>query len=271
VCDVVWTGADGRDDDVSCGLKIGLGIRKRGRVSRLDFSRRAEPDALPELMDEPCSYEEFQACLVDLEKVNRLSRGYRPTLSWLDDLLEHAKTGKTLRIVDVGCGGGDMLRQVAEWARRRGVPVALTGVDLNPYAARAARMLTCPKMGIEWVTGDAFSLAPADGIDVVISSLFTHHLPTDEVVRFLAWMESVARHGWFVNDLCREPVPYYLFGAMAKVAGWHRFVQHDGPVSFRRSFREGDWQRMGLAAGVAMEDVSLKRWTPARLCVSRLK
>jgi hypothetical protein len=74
-----------------------------------------------------------------------------------------------------------------------------------------------------------------------------------------------------VNDLCREVVPYYLFGPLAKVMGWHRFVQHDGPVSFRRSFREDDWRRMCVAAGIDLEDVSLKRWTPARLCVGRLK
>jgi hypothetical protein len=50
---------------------------------------------------------------------------------------------------------------------------------------------------------------------------------------------------------------------------WHRFVQHDGPVSFRRSFREDDWQRMTAASGVP--STKLKRWTPARLCVERMK
>jgi SAM-dependent methyltransferase len=237
-------------------------------VGRVDFSRRVEPEELPEWMDEPCSYEDFRKCLVDLEKVNRWSLGYRPTLAWLEGMV---RPGETLRVVDVGCGGGDVLRQVDAWARQRGVQVALTGVDLNPYAARAARQLTCPKMGIEWVTGDAFSLSETDGIDVVISSLFTHHLPADEIVRFLAWMESVARRGWFVNDLCRGAVPYYAFMLIAKAAGWHRFVQHDGPVSFRRSFCEDDWLTMCAEADIAGADVSLRRWTPGRLCVGRVK
>jgi hypothetical protein len=52
---------------------------------------------------------------------------------------------------------------------------------------------------------------------------------------------------------------------------WHRFVQHDGPVSFRRSFREADWQQMLAAAGIAADAVTLKRWTPARLCVGRIR
>jgi len=75
--------------------------------------------------------------------------------------------------------------------------------------------------------------------------------------------------GWFVNDLVREAVPYYAFGVVAKLAGWHRFVQHDGPVSFRRAFREADWERMCTAAGVGA--VTMRRWTPGRLCVGRVK
>ena len=106
---------------------------------------------------------------------------------------------------------------------RRGVEVRLVGVDLNPYAARAAKEWGGDD-GIEWVTGDAFSI-PGD-VDVVVSSLFTHHLEGPEVVRFLRWMEATARRGWFVNDLCREAAPYYAFGLLAKAAGWHRFVQH---------------------------------------------
>jgi SAM-dependent methyltransferase len=231
----------------------------------VDFSRRVEPGELAEWMDEPCSYEEFRECLEDLEKVNRWTLGYRPTLAWLEGL--EVAPGEVLRVVDVGCGGGDMLRRVDAWARARGTRVELTGIDLNPYAARAAKAFTCPKMGIEWVTGDALSYAGE--VDVVISSLLTHHLATAEVVRFLGWMETVARRGWFVNDLCREAVPYYAFGVVAKVAGWHRFVQHDGPVSFRRSFREEDWQRMCQAAGVGTVD--MRRWTPGRLCVGRVK
>ncbi|HEY5331864.1 MAG TPA: methyltransferase domain-containing protein [Acidobacteriaceae bacterium] len=234
----------------------------------MDFERRVEPSELPEWMDGSCSYEDFRDCLVDLEQVNRWSLGYRPTLAWLDRLVDFARTGEALRIVDVGCGGGDLLRRVAEWARRRGVEVRLVGVDLNPYAARAAREFGGDE-GIEWVSGNAFSYA--GDVDVVVSSLFTHHLEEDEVVRFLRWMEATARRGWFVNDLCREAAPYYAFGWLAKAAGWHRFVQHDGPVSFRRAFREDDWLRMCAEAGIAGADVNLRRWRPARLCVGRLK
>ena len=234
---------------------------------RVDLSRRTEPAELPEWMDEPCSYEDFRQCLVDLQQVNRLTLAYRSTLHFLDRLIAQLTATEPLRIVDVGSGGGDLLRRIERWAKQRGVAVELTGIDLNPYAARAAREFTASDSAIRWVTGNAFSYNQP--IDVVVSSLFTHHLAEAEIVQFLAWSESVARLGWFVNDLAREAIPFRFFGPWARVMGWHRFVRHDGPVSFRRSFREPDWERMLGAARV--RGARLQRWTPARLCVGQLK
>jgi SAM-dependent methyltransferase len=237
----------------------------------VDFSRRADPAALPEWMDEPCTYDDFRACLIDLAQVNRLTRAYRPTLQFLDRVAAAAPPQTALHIVDVGCGGGDMLRHVERWAALRRIPVHLTGIDLNPYAARAAHEFTSNTSAIQWITGDAFSYAPPQGIDVVLSSLFTHHLREPEIFHFLAWMEAVARCGWFISDLCREPTPCHLFGLLAKAACWHRFVQHDGPVSFRRSFRESDWERMLSAAGIQPPAVKIARRFPGKLCVERIK
>ena len=235
----------------------------------VDLSRRAAPSELPEWMDEPCSYEDFRECLVDLRQVNRLTLSYRPTLDFLDRVVALAKPQQPLRIVDVGFGGGDMLRCVERWATNRGLAVRLVGIDLNPYAARAAKDFTANGNAIQWITGDAF--AYTEPVDVVLSSLFTHHLEEVEIVRFLAWSEAIAQRGWFVNDLVREATPYRLFGLLATVMRWHRFVRHDGPVSFRRSFREEDWLRMMEAAGIATATTRLARWTPGRLCVEHIK
>jgi len=162
-----------------------------------------------------------------------------------------------------------MLRRIARWATRRGIAVQLTGIDLNPHAARAAREFTSANVAIDWITGDAFSYT--EPADVILSSLFTHHLSEPDIVRFLAWMDSVARRGWFINDLVREKTPLQLFTVLSRLARWHRFVRHDGPVSFRRSFREADWQRMLSAAGIPLAAITLQRWTPGRLCVGRLR
>src|SRR5271155_5488164 len=121
--------------------------------AQIDFSRRASPRELPELMDGDCSYEDFRDCLRSLETVNRWLLGYRPTLAWLERLPHGLRD--PIHIVDVGCGGGGLLRQIAGWARRRGIAVQLTGIDLNPYAARAAAESTPKEFGITWMTDDA--------------------------------------------------------------------------------------------------------------------
>jgi SAM-dependent methyltransferase len=234
----------------------------------VDFTRRAEPSQLPEWMDEPCTYADFRACLVDLAHCNRLTLAARPTLDFLNRIAATQPPQTPLRILDVGFGGGDMLRRIERWAAHRNLPVQLTGIDLNPYAARAAAEFTPPGSQIQWLTGDAYSYA--EPVDIILSALLTHHLETPELVRFLAWSDATARRGWFINDLCREPVPARLFTLLAGTLRWHRFVQHDGPVSFRRAFREADWQAALSAARVPSSATRLQRWTPGRLCVERM-
>jgi len=232
----------------------------------LDFSRRAQ---LTELMDEPCSREELRACLRDLAKVNRMTLGYRPLLKWLNAM--HSSTAGPMRILDVGCGYGDTARRIARWADARSIAVALTGLDVNPDTVAIAAEASPLECEIEWICADIFAFVPKKPIDIVICSLFTHHLPEADVVRFLRWMEANAMRGWFVSDLSRSAVPFHLFRVLSKAARLHRFVQHDGPVSFARSFLPEDWRRMCAAAGLTTNDVSIRRFRPARLCVARSK
>lgn len=235
--------------------------------STLDFSRRAD---LTEIMDEPCSREELRACLQDLAKLNRWFLGYRPTLHWLDSLQLH-KLNAPVHIVDVGSGYGDTLRRIEKWARERAVRVKLTGYDLNPDTVVIAANACSANSRIEWVAADIFDSQNGEPIDIVISSLFTHHLVKSDVVRFLEWMEEQSRIGWFINDLSRAPIPYHLLKAFSKVAGMHRFVQHDGPVSIQRAFVAEDWRQMCSAAGLRQDDIVIQGFTPGRLCVGRRK
>ncbi len=223
------------------------------------------------MMDQPCSYEELRGCLHDIARVNRLTFAYWPTFSWMAGLIAAHPPSEPLRVVDVGCGDGDMLRRIDTWAAKRGVPVALTGIDLNPDAIRAAREATPPTQQIEWIVGDALANAAMGDIDVVISSLLTHHLTDSQIVQFLQWTERATRRGWFVNDLHRKPVPYHLFRLWVRFTNWHPFVKNDGAVSIRRSFVAEDWKRLCAAAELDAKTVSIKEYRPARLCVGRIK
>src|SRR3546814_130199 len=176
--------------------------------------------------------------------VNRLTLAGRPTLGWLDQAVVGMRPGTALSIVDIGSGYGDMLRLVHRWAARRGLKVSLTGVDLNPWSAKAAAAATPPGMAIKYVTADLFDYRPSQPPDIILSSLFAHHLPDDSLVRFLRWMDASAGLGWFVNDLRRSPAAYRLFGVGTAVGGWPRFIRHDGLISITRAFVEADWERL---------------------------
>jgi SAM-dependent methyltransferase len=233
----------------------------------LDFTRRAQ---LTEKMDAPCSRETLRACLKDIARVNRWMGAYRPTLTWLEQVVRSLpKRNGPLRILDVGSGYGDALRRVERWAYKRGLAVELTGLDLNPDATAIAADATPQDSRIQWVSGDVLDYAPAEPVDMVISSLFTHHLADEQIVQFLSWMETHARVGWFVNDLSRAPIPYHLFRLFARLIRLHPFVQYDGPVSIRRAFVEEDWRRMLGSARVSGTEI--RTYKPARLCVARSK
>ena len=238
-------------------------------MAAIDFSRR---NSLSELMDaEDTDFQTFRACLVDLTKVNRLTFAYRPTLDFFKQLtlVGGLPWDRKVSVVDIGSGSGDMLRKVDRWAAARAYKLDLVGVDLNPWSAVTAQQLTNPRRRIRFVTENIFDYRPSTPIDIVISSLFTHHLDDTSIVEFLRWMETNARIGWFINDLHRHPVAYHLFKHASRTLGFHHFVQHDGPVSIARAFSPSDWQNLLQTANIP--NAVVKSYFPFRLCVSRIK
>ena len=236
-----------------------------------DFSKR---DTTPELMDtEAVSYEELRGVLKELTRANELSLAYRPTLAFFKRLAREGRLpyDRPVIVIDAASGYGDMARKVDAWAAKNGVSLDITGVDMNPSAARAAAEAAAPDRPLHWVTANLFDFRPARGADIIMSSLFTHHLGDAELVRFIRWMEENARIGWFINDIERHPLPYYFL----KFAFWatrrHRFMHHDGPVSVASAFTRRDWARLLREAGLREGAARIESWMPFRLCVSRIK
>jgi SAM-dependent methyltransferase len=226
-----------------------------------DLSVRSLED---EQMDDPAlSPEEYRRVLADLGRVNRWTFAARPTL----DFLRRGTAGtKGFTLLDVGFGEGGMLRAIAGWARRRGIEARLTGVDLNPKSAAAARAATPPELGIDWRTGDYQDLGR---FDFVVSSLVAHHMTGEQLGAFLSWMEGHAERGWMINDLHRHPFAYQGYPFLARLLRVHRIVQEDGQLSIARAYRPGEWPPVLQEAGVSGARV-LRRF-PFRLCVERLR
>jgi 2-polyprenyl-3-methyl-5-hydroxy-6-metoxy-1,4-benzoquinol methylase len=219
-----------------------------------------------ELMDEEgIAFDEFHHCLQQLETINHLTLAYRPTLRWLNQWMN---SGEPLVILDVGCGGGDMLRQIAKKFSRGNAKneSVLIGVDLNPWAKKSAE-LDREFPWIHYETTDIFSFAYNRPIDIIIASLFTHHLTDSQIIHFLRWINGRAQRGWFINDLHRHPVPYYFIKAATRLLSRNRLIRNDAAVSVARSFTRADWQTL-LDEAEIRSRARISWHFPFRFCVS---
>jgi 2-polyprenyl-3-methyl-5-hydroxy-6-metoxy-1,4-benzoquinol methylase len=171
-------------------------------------------------------------------------------------------------ILDVAYGQGDLLRAIYLLAQRRGTEVKLSGIDLNPNCAVAARLATPASMGIDYRTGNVFDAMPEPLPDFIVCSQFAHHLSDDEVVRYLRWVEQHARRGWLIADLHRHALAIYGFKLLSRIFGWHRIVRLDGVTSIARGFRRTEWQTLLERAGVR---ASVTWCLPFRWSVGRIK
>ncbi|MDO8345839.1 MAG: methyltransferase domain-containing protein [Cellvibrio sp.] len=219
-----------------------------------------------ELMDDATiSFDEFHDCLIELECINTLTLAYRPTLHWLK---RWVKTGEPLTILDVASGGGDMLRQIAKkWPARMTTGINLIGVDLNPWSKKSAEFLSASVAPFcAYETANIFEFNSEKPVDIVISSLFTHHLTNTQIVEFLRWMDRHARKGWFINDLHRHALPYYFIKAATAIFSRNRLIRNDAAVSVARSFSVADWQNLIYRAGLDGR-VCIQWYFPFRLCL----
>jgi 2-polyprenyl-3-methyl-5-hydroxy-6-metoxy-1,4-benzoquinol methylase len=213
-----------------------------------------------EMMDaDDLDHETYATVMGDLARVNRLTLAIRPTLAFLHRV---ARGRSRLRLLDVGFGDGDALRTISRWCASRGIDAELVGVDMNPRSAVAADRRGTSTPAIRYLTGDYADLAGR--WDVVISSLVAHHMTRDQLVTFVRWMEGNTTC-WFVNDLNRHRAAHLIWPWLAKAAGWHPIVRHDGRLSIARSYRLHEWPPILVEARAS--DCRVHRAFPFRLCV----
>jgi SAM-dependent methyltransferase len=245
-----------------------IGAKSIEPTLRHDLSRRSHE---AEWLDSPnIDPRELEAALRDLARFNGTMFGHTPILRWLHAVIGNTPPERPLSVLDVGCGYGDLLRAIRRWSRRRGVPLALHGLDLNPETIRIARAATGAEDEITYHAADAFAYRPDDPVDLIVSSLLAHHLMDIAIVGFLRWMEATARRGWLICDLQRHLVPYYFIGLTGKLSRLHPMVIHDGRISVARSLTRPEWKALIRTAGIPGDSVTI-RWFLFRYAIGRVR
>lgn len=216
------------------------------------------------------SPEELALVLRDIASFNGAMLGHWPVIAWLRRATKGATKETALTFLDVGCGYGDLLRAIRRWARKRGLTIRLIGLDRSRETIRIAEMATDDADEIDYRVMDIFDYAPPVPIDFVVSSLLTHHMSDDLIVKFLRWMEATARKGWLIYDLQRHPVPFHFIGLMGKLTRLHPMVIYDGRISVMRSLTRTEWLARIDEANIMRDAVQL-RWFLFRFAIGRVR
>ena len=170
-------------------------------------------------------------------------------------------------VLDVGAGSGEILKEIALYARRRKANAFLVGLDLNELSARSVAEEGKAFSEINSVRGDALRLPFADGaFDFAICSLFTHHFTDDGVIDVMREMNRVASRGVYVIDLHREQGAYRMYKIFCAVFRISKLVRDDGLLSIKKGFQPGELSQLAKRAGFT--DVTAQTVIPARVVVA---
>ncbi len=234
------------------------------------FSRfRQRSDELEHLDKGDYTTDEYEECLVELRRINRLLGDARALRRSLLPEVGRRKL-RNFSVLDVGAGSGELLRVAAMWARAENVEARLVGLELNARSAVSILEKSRSHEEISAVRGDAFRLPFADdSFDYVMCSLFTHHFFNEGVVSILREMARVARRRIFVIDLHRHPIPYYFYKIIARRFLRNRLTREDGALSILRGFVPGELRALGEEA--RLFHVELQQCFPYRLVLSGRK
>lgn len=217
---------------------------------------------LQELADDPdCDRTILYNTYTQFKTLNLLSSRWQSLYkAYIKPLLE--RENRTLTLLDIGCGGGDIALSIAEWAARDNLPLKITAIDLDLRAINFANNQTNPH-DVEFYNISTRELnAQNSSFDFIISNHFMHHLNSSELRNIFTEVERMTTKMVIFNDIERSAILYYYYAALGFVLKPffpRSFIWIDGLRSIARGYTRSE-----LIA------ISGDRWQVKRLFFSRL-
>lgn len=191
-------------------------------------------------------HDELDPVLKELEVINKLLGGFNVFY----DAFKHLKLDNKDTVCDWGCGGGDSLRAIDRYFKRRQKSINLVGVDATLSAVEFARERHRDIPNLSFRHADVLAHDFQEGeFDVVISSLFTHHFDDMEWIKLIQKMVYASKKAVIINDLHRHPFAYHAIGVLTHMFSASPMVKHDSKLSVLRSFKKEELESLIRIAG----------------------
>ena len=197
----------------------------------------------------PLTRREVRESFRFIERVNRWLGGTEAILSFFRQESETWESGRAYRLLDVGCGSGDIPLTLVRWCRARGYQIHIEAVDAHPFIVELARERCQGFPEIIPLQADIFAYEGSGVYDYILLSTFIHHFSEERIVSLLRKLCPLCRGKIVINDLWRRPEAYfwaYLFTLFAP-----RLIRHDARLSIRRGFRPEELKKLLEEAGIA--------------------
>ena len=193
-----------------------------------------------EIMDDfSIEGEELREALDKIASINQLLGGNKLTLQGIEQLLRETSVTKRITILDVGCGNGDMLRMLSDYANKNNLKFELIGVDANAFTIEHARLLSREYTTISYLCEDIFSKVFTEvKYDILLCTLTLHHFKNEDIESILDIFHKQATLGIVINDLHRSTLAYRLFQLVCWVFRLNRMSREDGLTSILRGFKK---------------------------------
>ncbi len=214
-----------------------------------------------ELMDgDDIPFAAMAQTLKELNIVNTRLGGHAITTKGLKQLISGREP---VSICEIGCGGGDNLFALYKYCNSHDIPVNFIGIDMNEACISFARQ-QYPALPCQWICSDYALVEWKDKKpDIIFSSLFCHHFTDEQLLFMLQWLRQNSRKGFFINDLHRHWLAYYLIKYITKFFSRSYLVKNDACLSVARGFTKKDWQQLFQLAGIKDYRINWKwafRW-----------
>lgn len=180
--------------------------------------------------------------LKELNTINKWLGGNKISISAFKKMAEGKES---ISLVDLGCGGGDIMVEMAKWARKKSIKASFVGIDANPNIIEYAKENTADYPEITYHAINIFSQKfESQKFDIIHCCLFTHHFKNDELAILFKQFKAQTNVGIIINDLHRHSLAYWSIIFLISLFSRSEMVKNDASVSVARSFKKAELMKI---------------------------